>query len=438
MAGSVYAGRSDTAAAKKSDSGSIDFCSDFHGDRSGACPAALYRRPGAASGLAADTAVFSAFLVPSVLNCSDWQRIGGNRIFIAYSASTSDCGRKSEREADTQKMQTSAKKAQRSLPCGRSGSREQRERPLWFFAELVLLIGILAMPCIGVHVVGAKGQKIRIGESRSGDYIFDNDMGGNTGVDEEQLNRLKDIYGVSEVRAWHRLQMSSNEINEDMLIDLSAYRDDEAVALSFALREELLQARAEEIQQQIEWVDPDSDSGKIERKSLEEELQANENALQALQDGYYPLNFYSTSDETALRKILRNLEAGGITEEEFLSGEKAVLLLAPWQQPSDLYGDTYYTVNVKQYQNPENGVCVKCLSPEEPVSVQYGGEEMQIPVGGILYGLDQTDDLRVLMNSPFAVLCSDAHVRTNCQRKKRKLLSVCGDRRFDGCRLYHR
>ena len=106
----------------------------------------------------------------------------------------------------------------------------------------------------------------------------------------------------------------------------SAYRDDEAVALSFALREELLQARAEEIQQQIEWVDPDSDSGKIERKSLEEELQANENALQALQDGYYPLNFYSTSDETALRKILRNLEAGGITEEEFLSGEKAVLL----------------------------------------------------------------------------------------------------------------
>ena len=142
--------------------------------------------------------------------------------------------------------------------------REQRERPLWFFAKLVLLIGILAMPCIGVHMVGAKGQKIRIGESRSGDYIFDNDMDGNTGVDEEQLNRLKDIYGVSEVRAWHRLQMSSNEINEDMLIDLSAYRDDEAVALSFALREELLQARAEEIQQQIEWVDPDSDSGKIE------------------------------------------------------------------------------------------------------------------------------------------------------------------------------
>ena len=94
--------------------------------------------------------------------------------------------------------------------------REQRERPLWFFAELVLLIGILAMPCIGVHMVGAKGQKIRIGESRSrGDYIFDNDMGGNTGVDEEQLNRLKDIYGVSEVRAWHRLQMSSNEINEE-------------------------------------------------------------------------------------------------------------------------------------------------------------------------------------------------------------------------------
>ena len=33
---------------------------------------------------------------------------------------------------------------------------------------------------------------------------------------------------------------------------------------------------------------------------------------------------------------------------------------------------------------------------------------MQIPVGGILYGLDQTDDLRVLMNSPFAVLCSEA------------------------------
>ena len=65
-------------------------------------------------------------------------------------------------------------------------------------------------------------------------------------------------------------------------------------------------------------------------------------------------------------------------------------------------------MNVKQYQNPEDGVYVKCLSPEEPVSVQYGGEETQIPVGGILYGLDQADDLRVLMASPFAVLCSDA------------------------------
>lgn len=286
--------------------------------------------------------------------------------------------------------------------------REQRERPLWFFAELVLLIGILAMPCIGVHMVGAKAQEIRVIESRSSDYIFDNDKHGNTGVDEERLNRLKDIYGVSEVRAWHRLQMSSNEISESMLIDLSAYLDDEAVALSFALREEFLQARSEEIQQQIEWADPDSDSGKRERKALEKDLQANENALQALQDGYYPLDFYSTSDETELRKILRNLEAGAITEEEFLSGEKAVLLLAPWQQPSDLYGDTYYTVNVKQYQNPEDGVYVKCLSPEEPVSVQYGGEETQIPVGGILYGLDQADDLRVLMASPFAVLCSDA------------------------------
>lgn len=203
--------------------------------------------------------------------------------------------------------------------------REQRERPLWFFAELVLLIGILAMPCIGVHMVGAKAQEIRVIESRSSDYIFDNDKHGNTGVDEERLNRLKDIYGVSEVRAWHRLQMSSNEISESMLIDLSAYLDDEAVALSFALREEFLQARSEEIQQQIEWADPDSDSGKRERKALEKDLQANENALQALQDGYYPLDFYSTSDETELRKILRNLEAGAITEEEFLSGEKAVL-----------------------------------------------------------------------------------------------------------------
>ncbi len=285
--------------------------------------------------------------------------------------------------------------------------REWREHPLGLAAQFLLLCGILLIPCIGIGLVWERTQGIPIFHSRhDGKYALDlpNEE---EGLRQEQLERLSYIYGISEVRAWHRLSAGTMDACDGYLLSLDAraYLDDRYVQWAVQYNMEFQQSYTELVINDQERIRQDSDSSDGMLQETEKWIQQSKAKEKALEEGYLPVSLLSTSNETEIQRLFENIGEGSISVSEFREGKGALLLLPAGFQREYLDGE--YIEWTYQEAIQQRGLFPESIEPGMRLTLCSPNGQVQLSIGGIINNVEEDYCLGAIGLRPFTIVVSD-------------------------------
>ncbi len=282
--------------------------------------------------------------------------------------------------------------------------REWREHPLGLAAQFLLLCGILLIPCIGIGLVWERAQGIPIFHSRhDGKYALDlpNEE---EGLRQEQLERLSYIYGISEVRAWHRLSAGTMDACDGYLLsmDVRDYLDDRYVQWAVQYNMEFQQSHTEWAVNEQERIRQASDSSD---EITEKWIQQSKAKERELEEGFLPVSLLSTSNDTEIQRLFENIGEGSISVSEFREGKGALLLLPAGFQREYLDGE--YIEWTYQEAIQQRGLFPESMEPGMQLTLCSPNGQVQLSIGGIINNVEEDYCLGAIGLRPFTIVVSD-------------------------------
>ncbi|MDD6212333.1 MAG: ABC transporter permease, partial [Clostridiales bacterium] len=278
--------------------------------------------------------------------------------------------------------------------------RSWGERPLGAVAQMLLLCAILLLPCIGVEMIWETAQEVPgYYDRQGGTYVWDSH---NDTFSKTKVEKLESIYGVEDVRAWHRYFSYPQEQTEgyEVVIDLQNYQNDAYIQMVLSEQKESQHSITVDIQARIAEIIQSEDDTFLDAYKLDESSSISRES--DLENGYYPITLLGTSSENEIQRCLRNLAEGSENEQAFREGDGAILILHPallkegnyrkWKINSDEEGEYLIT----------QGIDVGSV-----LRVRVDGSWMEIPVSGIIYDFDGMDGEAPFSYNPISLVCSD-------------------------------
>ena len=272
--------------------------------------------------------------------------------------------------------------------------REWISHPIFSIAMIVLLSGCIVIPCFGIREIYNRKEKLLRAEQRgeTGYVIKPADVNmSDAGVSKESARQLKNVYGVRNVILYH----GGNEVSYPLQLNLQGIHRDPYIVQILAREKQTWQLNLAALESDAE--DSENTGMMTDYRGL----------LASLEEGYFPIHIWTTSDEIAWKSFMEDVAVGTPDLQKILKGEEVILIMPDLVKEGD---DSYYDWIPNNIRNPYETERISYsggIYPGDQIKIKNGIHDISVTVGGVITASEHYKQNGLMEAEPFTILSGD-------------------------------